>query len=240
MVLTYVEPALSIEMLEGRLEGGTLRPLGAGAQRAGTPFSIALEKPFPFQLALDLDDVDVAGLLRGLFPSGIATRGQVDAELRLAGDLENLLGVEGTGSVRLAESRLWSVPVFRALFGQLGLDDTATFDSMYTNLRIRDGVVEMDDILLRSPLLQLVGAGTLDFDGRLSHDLEVRYALVDNLGPLTRVLYWIQNELLSVEIRGDMGRPVVVLQNPFRRIFGGSRDYRALPAPGYAPLPARF
>ncbi|MBL8862121.1 MAG: hypothetical protein JNK02_08920 [Planctomycetes bacterium] len=240
MVLTYVEPALSIETITGELEGGTLRPLGAGAERAGTPFNIALEKPFPFQLALDLDEVEVEGLLRGLFPSGIATSGKVDAQLRLSGDLERLLGIQGTGSVRLKESRLWSVPVFRALFGQLGLDDTATFDSMYANLRVRDGVVEMDDILLRSPLLQLVGSGTLDFDGRLSHDLEVRYALVDNLGPLTRILYWIQNELLSVEIRGDMGRPIVVLQNPLRRIFGARRDHRALPAPGYAPLPERF
>jgi len=240
MVLTYVEPALSIETLVGDLEGGSLRPLGAGAERAGTPFWIALEKPFPFQVALDLNDVDVEGLLRGLFPSGIATRGKVDAELRLAGDLEQLLDIEGTGSVRLRQSRLWSVPVFRALFGQLGLDDTATFDSMYTNVKIRDGVVEMDDILLRSPLLQLVGSGTLDFDGRLAHDLEVRYALVDNLGPLTRMIYWIQNELLSVSIRGDMGRPIVVIQNPLRRLFGGSGDYRALPTPGYAPLPPRF
>lgn len=240
MVLTYVEPALSIETLAGDLEGGSLRPLGAGAERAGTPFWISLQKPFPFQLALDLADVDVAGLLRGLFPSGIATRGKVDAELRLAGDLEHLLDIEGTGSVRLRQSRLWSVPVFRALFGQLGLDDTATFDSMYTNVQIRDGVVEMEDILLRSPLLQLVGSGTLDFDGRLSHDLEVRYALVDNLGPLTRMIYWIQNELLSVSIRGDMGRPVVVLQNPLRRLFGGPGDYRALPTPGFAPLPPRF
>ncbi len=240
MVLTYVEPALSIETLSGDLENGSIQPLGAGAERAGTPFSIALAKPFPFQLALDLSDVDVAGLLRGLFPSGVATRGKVDAQIRLAGDLENLLGIEGTGSMRVRESRLWSVPVFRALFGQLGLDDTATFDSMYANLAVRDGVVEMDDILLRSPLLQLVGAGTLDFDGRLSHDLEVRYALVDNLGPLTRLIYWIQNELLSVSIRGDMGRPIVVLQNPLRRLFGSDGDGHALPTPGHAPLPPRF
>jgi len=240
MILTYVEPALSIETLSGDLENGSIRPLGAGAERAGTPFSIALSKPFPFQLGLDLADVDVAGLLRGLFPSGVATRGKVDAQLRLAGDLENLLGIEGTGSMRVRQSRLWSVPVFRALFGQLGLDDTATFDSMYANLTVRDGVVVMNDILLRSPLLQLVGAGTLDFDGRLAHDLEVRYALVDNLGPLTRLIYWIQNELLSISIRGDMGRPVVVLQNPLRRLFGSNGDPHALPTPGYAPLPPRF
>lgn len=240
MVLTYVEPTFSIETLEGDLESGSMRPLGAGAERAGTPFSISLQAPYPFQLALDLDDVDVAGLLRGLFPSNIATRGKVDGELRLSGDLEHLLGIEGTGWMRVRQSRLWSVPVMRALFGQLGLDDTATFDSIYTNVQIRDGIVEMDDILLRSPLLQLVGSGTLDFDGRLSHDLEVRYAIVDNLGPLTRMIYWIQNELVSISIRGDMGRPVVLVQYPLRKLFQGEGDHRSLPIPTPAPMPVRF
>jgi hypothetical protein len=240
LLVTYVEPTLSIESIRGRLEGGTIQSLGAGAQRVGTAFSIALADPYPFELALDLRRVQVAGLLRGLFPSGIATRGEMDGELRLAGDLQRLLSIRGSGSMRVRDSRLWSVPVFRALFAQLGLPDTATFDSMSANLRVEDGRVDMQDILLRSPLLLLVGAGALDFDGGMHYDLEVRYELVDRLGPLTQLLYWIQNELLSVSIRGDMMRPVVVLQNPFRRLFAGSEDYRALPLPGYAALPARF
>ncbi len=240
MLVTYVEPSLSIEGLQGTLEGGRILALGAGAQRVGTAFSIALADPFPFELGLDLRAVEVAGMLRGLFPSGLATQGELDGELQLAGDLEHLLGIEGSGWLRMRQSRLWSVPVFRALFAQLGLDDTATFDSMYTNLRVRDGIVKMDDIVLRSPLLQLVGEGSLDFNGRMRHDLEVRYALLDRLGPLTRLLYWIQNELLTVRIRGDMGRPEVVLQNPLRRMFSGGESFRALPVPGYAPLPERF
>jgi hypothetical protein len=240
LLVTYHHPTLSIESLEATLEGGRMRSLGAGAERAGTAFSIALQEPFPFGLALDLRGVEVAGLLRGLFPSGVATRGRSEAQLLLSGDLERLLDIRGTGWARVSDSRLWSVPVFRALFGQLGLDATATFDSMYANLAISDGVVRMSDIVLRSPLLQLVGTGSLDFDGALHHDLELRYELVDNLGPFTRLIYWLQNELLSVSIRGDMEQPIVVLQNPFRRMFGGGEGYRPLPTPGYAPWPPRY
>ena len=58
-------------------------------------------------------------------------------------------------------SRLWSVPVFRALFSQLGLDDTATFDDASATLHIRDGVIRTDELELHSPLLRLVGAGTV-------------------------------------------------------------------------------
>jgi hypothetical protein len=178
--------------------------------------------------------------LRGLFPSSVATRGTVEGQLRFAGNLQRLLGIRGSGWLRVRDSGLWSVPVFRALFGQLGLDSTATFDSMYANLSLADGVLSMRDIVVRSPLLQLHGAGELDFDGRIEHDLELRYALVDQLGPLRRLIYWLQNELLTVQIRGDMGQPRVLLQGAFSRLFGGSEGFRALPAPGYAPLPGRF
>ena len=52
-----------------------------------------------------------------------------------------MLAIQGSGSVQVAESRLWSVPVFRALFSQLGLDDQAVFDMMGANLRIKNGVL---------------------------------------------------------------------------------------------------
>jgi hypothetical protein len=240
MLVTYVEPRLSIEDISGELEGGRLLPLGGRAERGGTAFSIDLEDPFPFQLALELRDVEVAGLLRGLFPSNASTRGRLSCALRLVGNTENLLGIEGSGSFLIEETRMWSVPVFRALFSQLGFDDTAVFDRMATNVRIRDGVVEMKDIAVHSPLLQLVGEGKLDFDGSLEHELEVRYALIDRLGPLTRLLYSIQNKLLSVAIRGDMSRPEVILRNPLSAIFGLGEAERALPLPGYTPLPPRF
>jgi hypothetical protein len=241
MLVTYIEPKLSIENLSGRLEGGELAPIGGEAGRHGTVFSIGLEEPFAFQLALGLKGVEVGGLVRGLFPSDIATRGRLDGELQLTGDMDHLLGITGSGSVRVVESRLWSIPVFRELFAQLGFDDTAVFDSMATNLRVRQGRVEMRDITVRSPLLQLVGKGDLDFDGALKYDLEVRYELIDRLGPFTRLLYAIQNQLLSVAIRGDMARPEIIFENPLSNLFRSDRrKARKLPLPAWASLPPRF
>ena len=241
LLVTYVQPNLSIESLSGRLEGGEILPLGGGANRGGTVLSVGLEEPYAFQLALGLRQVEVGGLVRGLFASNIASKGKLDAQLRLTGDMNHLLGINGSGSVKIVDSRLWSVPVFRALFSQLGLESTSMFDSMATNLLVRDGKIEMRDITVRSPLLQLVGKGSLDFDGALAYDLEVRYDLVDRLGPFTRLLYAIQNKLLSVMVRGDMARPEVIFKNPFTSLFGRSRDRaRPLPLPPWAPLPPRF
>jgi hypothetical protein len=241
MLLTYVEPQLSIEDLAADLEGGKLYSLGAGAQRSGTAFSIAFEKPYVFQLALDLKGVDIGRLLRGMFDSDFAAKGSLDARLRLRGNTENVLDIDGSGSVDVKESRLWSIPVFRELFSQIGFKNAGVFDRMFANVRVHAGRLELNDIAVHSSLLQLRGEhGWVDGDGDMHFDLELRYAVVDKLGPFTRLLYWIQNRLLSVSIRGDMARPSVVLKNPISALFGGGKHRRALPLPTFSPLPARF
>jgi hypothetical protein len=242
LLLTYVEPRLSIESLSGELEGGEIHPLGEGSARGGTVFSLDLEEPFPFQLALEMLDVQVGGLVHGLFPSNLAAKGLLDCRLRLTGNIEDILGIQGSGSIEVRESRLWSVPVFRALLSQIGLGDEAVFDSMASNFRIKNGVIHMNDNQVHSQLVQLVGdAGELDFSGRLKFDLDLHYAIVDRLGPLRRLLYSIQNSLLSVQIRGDMSRPEVILRNPLGRLFAGHGSGPPnLPLPGFAALPIRF
>ena len=248
MLLTYVEPRLAIEGIDGELERGKLLPLGEGtgfgerADRSGTAFSIDLEEPFPFQLALYLKGVELPGLLKGIFASSFATRGKLDCQLRLTGDTRRILGIKGTGSVQVRDSSLWAVPVFRALFSQLGIDDTLVFQNMAANLRIQNGVIWTDDITVTTPsnLLSLVGNGFVDFDGGVVEDLQVRYELIDRLGPLTRILYAIQKQLLAVAIRGDLARPVVVIRNIFTSVSESNDKYRALPMPGLSPLPPRF
>ena len=74
------------------------------------------------------------------------------------------------------------------------------------------------------------------------YDLDVRYSLVDKLGPLNRVIYWLSNSLWRVAARGDMARPQVTLRNSFIELFRGfdDRPPRSLPLPGFASLGRRF
>jgi hypothetical protein len=96
-----------------------------------------------------------------MFASSFATRGRLDCQLRLTGDTRRILGIRGTGSVQVKDSALWAVPVFRALFSQLGIDDTLVFQNMAANLRIQNGVIWTDDITVTTPsnMLSLVGKG---------------------------------------------------------------------------------
>jgi len=241
--LSYHGTQLTLETLNSQFCRGRLTGIGAdGTGRApGPAFSVELRSPYRFQVGLSLEDIEVRQLLEGVFASDIADRGYLDAQFSLRGELENLLEIEGSGYAAVNETVLWSVPVVRDLFSQLGFDETAIFDEMETAFRIANGAVAMEGIYVHSPLLNLRGQGLLRFDGTLRHDLEVRYSLVDKFGPFSSLVYWLQNTLLAISIRGDMSRPKVVTRgvfsNPFR---GADDDWRALPYPGFSSLPSRF
>jgi hypothetical protein len=232
-----VEPHLSVLDVEGEFEGGHLRDMGG---RGGPAFSVDLRGSFPFEVGLRIEGADIAGILRDLSRSDFADKGTLSGELRMTGSLERLTGISGDGNLQLVDTRLWSIPVMRDLFSQLGFDNTAVFERMRSRFRLERGVIHMDAINVYSPLLQLVGEGTLDLDGRLRHDLQVRYSLVDRLGPLTRLIYWIQNNLLRVEVRGDMERPKVLLKGALSFLKRAQSGERELPLPGLSPLPERF
>ena len=247
MLVSYVEPRVSLENVHGRFidSEGLVYPLGSRVEGAsaqspgGSAFAIDLRAPFPFEAAFALENVDVAGLTQGLFATDIANSGRLQGELRLNGNLEELLQIRGTGHLALTRGQLWSVPVVRTLFSRLGLDDTAVFDSMGTRFEISEGVIHMKELEAHSPILKLVGEGTLDFDGSLHHDLEVNYSLIDKFGFLRKILYSIQNSLLRISIRGDMERPQVILKSALSDLFG-EREKRALPLPDISGLPQRF
>ena len=212
MLITYVQPHLSIAEFSGRFEGGELRSLGKNRGQGAGFLSVDLEDPFPFWLAMELQDVDVPGLLRGVFDSDFANQGLLSGSVRLSGNSRNLTGISGTGRGAIENSSLWAIPVFQALFAQLGFDTTATFEEMECEFNVGQGVIGMPYMRLKSPLLQLVGQGEMDLTGRLSHDLEVRYSLVDKLGPFTWFVYQLQNKFLRISIRGDLERPEVKLR----------------------------
>lgn len=237
---TYVAPRLTIEEFTGSLEGGSMKSLGADADGPAGFFALDLEPPFRFSLSAAMSQVDVGRLLAGVFNSDFANEGLLDGELRLNGDVDHLTEVRGSGHARLSDSALWAIPVFQSLFSQLGFDTTATFKLMQAGFQIEGGRIDMHSMQIKSDLLSLIGTGWVDFEGELMQDLEVRYSLVDRLGPFTKLVYLIQNSLLRISIRGDMARPRVVLGGLFSQFFRNPKGQRQLPLPGLSDLPKSF
>ena len=241
MTMTFVDGRLTIDNLRGRLGGGQVTSLG-GLELADRAIAIDLTEPYGYAIAVRLTDVEIEEVLGGLFESTVEDLGELTAWLRLRGRGGDVLALSGGGGISLSEARLWSIPVVRELFRSLGLDGTAIFDQMEMRWDLADGTLRMNDLQVKSPLLQLVGEGTLELTGEVKCDLQVRYSLVDRLGPLNRVVYWLNNSLWQVAIRGDLARPKVLVRNSIAEfLFGFDEDPpRGLPLPGWSPLSSRF
>ena len=234
---TFIEPRLVIEDFHAGFEGGQLGTEGLNQEGTASFFSMDLADPFTFSLSAALQSVNVGQLTRGMFQSEFANEGQLNGNLRLSGELGDLLGVRGTGRIEFSDSSLWAIPVFQALFATLGFDSTATFSNMETWLSLEDGVISMSGMRLKSDLLSLVGEGTLDIEGDLNYSMEVRYSLVDKFGILNKIIYLLQDELIRISIEGDMSRPRVLARGFLSRFTSHQRQGRRLPIPPLSTLP---
>lgn len=120
MLFSYVDGRMSIDNLAGSFEGGRLESLGGDGQGTRKALAFDLAPPYHFDLALRMQDVEVANLLGGVFQSSVTDAGLIDGGLRLRGTPRDVLGITGGGWFNLDEGRLWSIPVMRELFQQLG------------------------------------------------------------------------------------------------------------------------
>ena len=245
MIVGYVDKRLTIDNLSGVFEGGRVTSLGNEGQSFAPrkALGIDLAEPHRFDLAVQFQDIPVANLLRRVVRSSIADEGLLDASLQLSGTPGDVLGMVGRGVINLDEGRLWSIPVIRELFRTLGSDKTGVFDRLFARFTLRDGVIDISKLKVRSTLLNLVGKGRQDLDGRLSYDLEVRYSILDGQSLFHRLLYWLNNSLLRVGIRGDFSRPQITLRNSILELLGGRFDKhpdRHLPLPEFSELEERF
>jgi hypothetical protein len=241
MTMTFVDGRLTIDNLRGGFAGGTITSLGGGEQ-SDRAIAVDLTAPYVYSLAMRLDDVAVKDVMGAIFAAGSDDLGEMTSTLRLHGRGARVLALAGSGSIRLADARLWSIPVVRELFRSLGADSTAVFDRMELDWTLENGTLALHDIRVRSPILRLVGDGAVELTGEVSADLQVRYALVDRIGPLNRIVYWLNNSLFRVAVRGDMVRPVVLVRNSLLELlFGFDGDApSSLPLPAWRPLARPF
>ena len=245
-LVSYVDGVLNVEDFSGSFERGTISPLDSDSttnkiHRGRPALTVELRPPFPYHAALALKEMDASRWVDGISSDAMEGSGVLSLEADLKGDLNELIETRGSGKVHLNRSRLWSIPLFRELLREFNLDHTVVFDEIHFDYRIDDGAIQMKEINLRSPLLQLVGEGSLGMEGDLNHQLEVHYSIVDKITPLRRLFYLIQNIFVSVSIRGDLSRPIVRLNNGIFSLFSREPENRAsLPLPGLSPLPRRF
>ena len=159
---------------------GVAASLYRGALDASAGVDVSGATP-AYSVSTSLDGIQAEPLLRDLSDedkSFLAGAGRVGADLTMAGDTVNELtgALNGTFDTAFTDGAILGINIARqlrrakaALTGRTLSADEANQKTDFTSLgvsgRFENGVMTSDDLDMRSPLLRLGGAGTVDLPG---------------------------------------------------------------------------
>ena len=86
--------------------------------------------------------------------------------------------MRGKGAFAIAEGRLWELPVFAGLANILYIPGVSkiVFGEAKGTFTVGNRIIVTGDTELYSPQMNLVGEGSVDFDGNLNFDITAAFA----------------------------------------------------------------
>ncbi|MEC8653573.1 MAG: hypothetical protein VXY92_13535 [Planctomycetota bacterium] len=185
-----------------------------GELRHARPDAPALEYALPAaatptgRLAADLEfeRVDVFSLLSTSGWSNPPYRGFASGDLKLLRlDGNNVGGAEAEGSLQVTRADLGKVPLFAAIYAQLPPADRPRFNELDTKFRLDGEALIFDQLDVRSDILAVQGAGTLELDGYLDVKMELDSLLGVSADPvLMRFINYLAKNLVSFRLYGHL------------------------------------
>lgn len=197
---------LRIHTLNARVHDGELRH--ARAEAPALQYTLPATETPTGRLAAELqfERVDVFSLLSTSGWSNPPYRGFASGELKLRRlDGNDVVGAEGEGSLRVARADLGKVPLFSAIYAQLPPADRPRFNQLDTRFRLDGQELIFDQLDVRSDILAVKGAGTLELDGYLDVKMELDGLLGRSADPvLMRFINYLAKNLVSFRLYGHL------------------------------------
>lgn len=164
-----------------------------------------------YGMDLSLLNADVSVLVGKLADTPLS--GRMSASLTLQGTVDNPASRRGRGDLSVTGERMARVPVLLGLvqIANLSLPGGTSFNNATARYNMDGPRVNLEQLVLRSPGMQIDGAGMIDLDSRqvrlslwsvASSDLP-KVPIFSDLADRTR------RELLQVQIRGTIDNPKV-------------------------------
>lgn len=161
--LRYEPTAVDLSAISAHAAGGDLSGSFALQQQAeGSPFKAVVK----FQhVVADRLVMEAGG------PAGVVT-GQLEGHLEAAGKTANPDALEGSGEIILRDGQVQQYSLLSALGQVLQIDELTqlNLEEAHAKFHITPGVVNVDELVLRSPNIRLSASGTIKFNGKLRLD----------------------------------------------------------------------
>jgi hypothetical protein len=164
-----------------------------------------------FAIAASLHDADIGRLTAEATGMPQRYRGRLVGGLELRGSRAGAHSLAGRGSVRLRDADIYELPVVVALLKILRVKapDRNAFGTSLIDFRIEGPRAYLDNIELAGDAISLVGAGEVDFDGKLQ--LTFRSIMGDSqmhLPGMKRLLGGASGQFMLVHVDGTISEPM--------------------------------
>ncbi|HLQ38146.1 MAG TPA: hypothetical protein VK348_10110, partial [Planctomycetota bacterium] len=188
------------------LYGGAVR--GRAGELPSIEYRLAPKPSEPGTLALDLNiqGVSLSELLRQSgVPPGLGYRGTLLGDVtvnELRGS--DLVDMDAKGKLAVVDGFLGTVDVFKAIYALMPEANRPRFESGALSFVIKDRMVTLSDLKLRSPLVTVAGEGNMAMDGYLDVVLTVDrlFGPGADLTVLPLVLKWLASPLFRFHLFG--------------------------------------
>jgi hypothetical protein len=177
-----------------------------------------------------LDNARLEQLTRELAPRLTGLVGNASAGLRLAGDRSGQQSLRGQGYVRLAEARMYQLPVIVALVKVLSSGDPnpSAFDSSNMDFTLNGDVITFDRIEMIGDAMSLLGNGQLRFDQQINLNFYSVMGRNNLFIPVLTDLYRASSQqILWIRVDGTLSQPrthrdvLPGLNESLEQLFGG-------------------
>ncbi len=191
-----------------------------------------------FDAVLDAADINFHSLMRERLGKDAAPyEGRLSLQLRLAGpmDARALDQAAGQGRLRIANGRIFQIPLFGGLSDLLGkiipgLNMVMRQTDVRARFVIRRGRISAEEVLVEGDVFSLRASGDYHFDGRLDFKVQVNLLRQHTLvSALVRLATLPISKALEFELTGTLADPrwrLAYIPRDLRSIFGGSKNDR--------------
>jgi len=166
-----------------------------------------------YQFAVNVTNVDLHLLAADLLPSTNHLEGLLHGQLAVTrADSRDWRAWDGFGRVDLRDGLLWDIPVFGILSPVLNTVSPSLGNSRATEASARfaitNGVISSDSLEIRSTMMRLQYAGTVDLKENLNARVTAQL-LRDTwvVGPLVSTALWPVSKLFEYHVTGTLKNP---------------------------------
>ncbi len=153
----------------------TAKPYG-GNLTANVAIDFTQQNP-QYVIQVGLKDIDIAKWKNDTEFKKLDLRGLLYGDAEFGGFGDKIETLRGKGSFAIANGRLWELPVFAGLANILYIPGVSkiVFGEAKGTFTIGNRIIVTSDTELFAPQMNVVGEGSLDFDGNINFDITAAF-----------------------------------------------------------------